>query len=193
MARDAALILTGWRNDGCGLRETKSSLAKPGADVVPLIGPVTTASVSAAVEAGRRLGVPIVLDVPVAHVSQQPAVLDSAPSERVLSPLDAALTESLDIRTQFCPDPALSQVDCFILAPGSEAAIANWVRTEGRFPGSERDLQGRGLINSGSLGPFKARILLHVLVAADADHHEIVTAFDAASGVLCQAGRCAQP
>src|SRR5918997_501872 len=112
MARDAALILTGWRNDGCGLRETKSSLAKPGADVVPLIGPVTTASVSAAVEAGRRLGVPIVLDVPVAHVSQQPAVLDSALSERVLLPLGAALTESLDIRTQFCPDPALSQVDC---------------------------------------------------------------------------------
>lgn len=45
--------------------------AEAGADVVFLIGPATTASVSAAVEAGRRLGVPIVLDVPVVHVSQQ--------------------------------------------------------------------------------------------------------------------------
>lgn len=59
------------------------------------------------------------------------------------------------------------------------------------FPGSERDLQDRGLINSGFLGSLKARILLHVL-AAGADHHEIVTAFHAASGAsLCQAEPCA--
>ncbi|MGH3837394.1 MAG: orotidine 5'-phosphate decarboxylase / HUMPS family protein, partial [Pseudonocardiaceae bacterium] len=45
--------------------------AEAGADVVFLIGPATTASVSAAVDAGRRLGVPIVLDVPIAHLSQQ--------------------------------------------------------------------------------------------------------------------------
>ncbi|HET9118299.1 MAG TPA: hypothetical protein VFN75_09560, partial [Pseudonocardiaceae bacterium] len=61
------------------------------------------------------------------------AVLDSAPRERVLLLLAAALMESLGIRTQFCPDPALSQVDGFVLAPGSEAVIANWVRTEGRW------------------------------------------------------------
>lgn len=51
------------------------------------------------------------------------------------------------------------------------------------FHGSERDLQDRGLINSGYLGPYKARILLHVLVAAGAEHDEIETAFGAASGV----------
>jgi 3-keto-L-gulonate-6-phosphate decarboxylase len=45
--------------------------AEAGADVVFLIGPATVASVSAAVEAGRRLGVPILLDAPAPHVSSQ--------------------------------------------------------------------------------------------------------------------------
>ncbi|QIZ37048.1 orotidine 5'-phosphate decarboxylase / HUMPS family protein [Saccharopolyspora sp. ASAGF58] len=40
--------------------------AQAGADVVLLIGPATIASVSAAVEAGQRLGVPILLDTPIA-------------------------------------------------------------------------------------------------------------------------------
>jgi len=38
--------------------------AEAGADVVLLIGPASTASVAAAVEASRRLGVPLMLDVP---------------------------------------------------------------------------------------------------------------------------------
>lgn len=38
--------------------------AEAGADVVLLIGPASTASVSAAVEANTRLGVPLILDVP---------------------------------------------------------------------------------------------------------------------------------
>ncbi|GAA2522579.1 orotidine 5'-phosphate decarboxylase / HUMPS family protein [Pilimelia columellifera] len=38
--------------------------AEAGADVVLLIGPASTASVSAAVAAGHRLGLPVVLDVP---------------------------------------------------------------------------------------------------------------------------------
>ncbi|MGH3836156.1 MAG: helix-turn-helix domain-containing protein [Pseudonocardiaceae bacterium] len=61
------------------------------------------------------------------------AVLNSASSERILLLLAAALMESLGIRTEFCPDPALSEVDGFVLAPGSEAVIANWVRTDGRW------------------------------------------------------------
>ncbi|WP_231644719.1 orotidine 5'-phosphate decarboxylase / HUMPS family protein, partial [Sciscionella sediminilitoris] len=40
--------------------------AQAGADIVQLIGPATVASVSAAVEAGQRLGVPILLDTPIA-------------------------------------------------------------------------------------------------------------------------------
>ncbi|WP_409493980.1 orotidine 5'-phosphate decarboxylase / HUMPS family protein [Amycolatopsis sp. cmx-11-12] len=45
--------------------------AEAGADVVLLIGPASTASVSAAVEAGRRLGIPIMLDAPTTSLSQQ--------------------------------------------------------------------------------------------------------------------------
>lgn len=45
--------------------------AEAGADVAFLIGPASLASVSAAVEAGRRLGVAIVLDVPQGAVDQR--------------------------------------------------------------------------------------------------------------------------
>jgi L-asparaginase len=45
------------------------------------------------------------------------------------------------------------------------------------FPGSERDLRDHGLIGAGFLDPYKARILLQLLVAADASHDEIVSTF----------------
>src|SRR5215469_14603679 len=41
------------------------------------------------------------------------------------------------------------------------------------FPGSERDLLARGLINAGYLDPLKARILLYLLVASGADRARI--------------------
>ncbi|OLF19526.1 asparaginase [Actinophytocola xanthii] len=46
------------------------------------------------------------------------------------------------------------------------------------YPGSERDLLDRGLIQSGFLDPAKARILLQLLLASDAGRDEIVAAFD---------------
>lgn len=52
-------------------RDQVEQAAEAGADVVLLIGPATVASFSAAVEAGRRLGTPILLDVPTLHASQQ--------------------------------------------------------------------------------------------------------------------------
>ena len=44
-------------------------------------------------------------------------------------------------------------------------------------PGSEIDLQNRGLINGGLLHPYKARILLRLLLADGADQDEIAAAF----------------
>ncbi|WP_418896245.1 hypothetical protein [Streptomyces cupreus] len=49
-------------------------------------------------------------------------------------------------------------------------------RTYG-FPGSEKDLISRGLIPAGNLGPYQARLLLHGLLAQDADREMLTEKF----------------
>ncbi|MCQ8771645.1 asparaginase [Streptomyces telluris] len=44
-------------------------------------------------------------------------------------------------------------------------------------PGSETDLQQRGLVNGGLLDPYKARVLLRLLLAAGAGRDEVAAAF----------------
>jgi L-asparaginase len=51
------------------------------------------------------------------------------------------------------------------------------------FPGSEQDLQSRGLLGAGFLDPYKARILLHLCLTAAADTDMIAAAFRAAGGL----------
>jgi L-asparaginase len=51
------------------------------------------------------------------------------------------------------------------------------------FPGSERDLINRRLLPSGLLHPYKARILLHLALAAGANHSQISAALAAVGGL----------
>lgn len=51
------------------------------------------------------------------------------------------------------------------------------------FPGSERDLLAKGMISAGFLDPYKARILLHTLLATDANREMIAAAFAVAGGL----------
>jgi L-asparaginase len=51
------------------------------------------------------------------------------------------------------------------------------------YPGGERDLQNRGLIGAGFLHPYKARVLLHLALAAGAGDARIRAAFAHAGGL----------
>ena len=58
------------------------------------------------------------------------AVQDSQPYERLLLFLAVALMEMHHITVQVCTEQELSSVDGFVLVPGQQVVIANWVRSE---------------------------------------------------------------
>jgi L-asparaginase len=62
----------------------------------------------------------------------------------------------------------------------SRAGAGTVLRQTYGFPGSERDLQDRGLVGAGSLDPLKARLLLQVLLAGGATRPQIAAVFQAA-------------
>jgi L-asparaginase len=64
----------------------------------------------------------------------------------------------------------------------SRSGAGTVLSTTYAFPGSEATLTAAGLIPAWFLDPYKARILLHVLLTNGCDHSAIANAFAAAGG-----------
>lgn len=74
--------------------------------------------------------------------------------------------------------PSLERLaSCMPVVLASRAGGGEVLRETYGFPGSERDLIGRGLVPSGSLDGRKARILLSLLLGGGADQAAVASAF----------------
>jgi L-asparaginase len=105
-----------------------------------------------------------------------------------LSAVDAAGAVVAAMGAGHAPEwtvPALTELAARIPVVLASRTGAGPVLTEMYgFPGSERDLLSRGLVNAGLLHPLKAGVLLHLLLAAGTDRQGIADAFAVAGAAV---------
>jgi L-asparaginase len=134
----------------------------------------------------RRTVIPSVATAPDKRVGLITVALDDDPAmiEAIADRVDGLVVAAMGVgHVPAKLVPLLGQTAARIpVVLASRTGSGTTLRATYAFPGSERDLLDRGLVPAGFLDPLKARILLHRLLTAEADHATISAAFHTAGG-----------